>query len=651
MKLSPKRAENLSVAALIMNLLFFLLALFFDNFSGSRAVGVVGWLYLGGIPIWLALIIQFRQRRLADQERFEAQEYQRLRKEGRANSVFEGAIDAEMMIQQKRLDWIEKWLISSVAIVVSLYLLVVGFWQWKLVSGVKLTAAGDLPLRVGMDLGKTVVVLAGMSVVSFLFACYTIGMSRQKEWRPLRSGGVFLIGGTLAALATAGCLAGSAFAYYQPLIVVGKVLAGLMVVLGLEMALMVTMDFFRPRLKGQYQQAAFESRLLGLFGQPGGIFHTASHALDYQFGFKVSETWFYRLLEKYIVTLLLIQAAILYLATCVAIVPTGNKAVCHRWGEPINLESPWSAGLHFKLPWPIDEVKSFPVEQVQCVDVGYERNEPVVGPDGKHYHDYTPVLWTKEHWKAEYPFLVPARKAGVDSEDNKSVNNLFDKLVVAVVFQYHIEDIKQYAYQSGSFINPDKVIKQLCERVVMHYCGQNDIEQILGPGRDATAQMLKKHINDTLNQYAVGVEVDFVGIKSVHPPVKVAEAFEKVISALQKKQTQILSAQGISHKIENDAQAQATVVLSQAQAYKQERQMLAQADSVRFDNQITAYEKGSEVYLLREYLSVLDEFMPKIRKYLVASDNVDSWIYEFDLKENLKPDMFEGLGIESEPKK
>ena len=42
----------------------------------------------------------------------------------------------------------------------------------------------------------------------------------------------------------------------------------------------------------------YESRLVGLLGQPESLFTTAAHALDYQFGFKVSDTWFFQFLQK-----------------------------------------------------------------------------------------------------------------------------------------------------------------------------------------------------------------------------------------------------------------------------------------------------------------------------------------------------------------
>ncbi|OPZ94124.1 MAG: hypothetical protein BWY71_02425 [Planctomycetes bacterium ADurb.Bin412] len=75
------------------------------------------------------------------------------------------------------------------------------------------------------------------------------------------------------------------------------------------------------------------------------------------------------------------------------------------------------------------------------------------------------------------------------------------------------------------------------------------------------------------------------------------------------------------------------------------RSQVTRAMSERFAQQAEAYEKGGAVYLWREYLSVLDQYLPGIRKYVVASSRVDSWVYEVDLKEKLEPDLFEGLGV------
>jgi regulator of protease activity HflC (stomatin/prohibitin superfamily) len=146
----------------------------------------------------------------------------------------------------------------------------------------------------------------------------------------------------------------------------------------------------------------------------------------------------------------------------------------------------------------------------------------------------------------------------------------------------------------------------------------------------------------------MGVKITFVGLESVHPPIQVAEAFEKVVGALQEKQAKVLEAQGQAQEILAKAGGESEVLQFNAQGYAFERSEVARADAERFAHQIEAHQKGGQVYLWREYLSVMDQMLPAMRKYVINSDNVNSWIYELDLKEKLQPDLFD-LGLE-EPK-
>jgi len=69
----------------------------------------------------------------------------------------------------------------------------------------------------------------------------------------------------------------------------------------------LVLEIYRPRLKGQAARLLYESRLIGLFGQPGGLITTAAQALDYQFGFKVSETWIFKRLKQAVLLIILLQ--------------------------------------------------------------------------------------------------------------------------------------------------------------------------------------------------------------------------------------------------------------------------------------------------------------------------------------------------------
>ena len=337
------------MVALLLGLVCFVLTLWLAKWSNSLAAQIEAWHFLGGSTIWLALFMQFRQRRLADEERLDAEAYQKLRRQGKDTSVFEGTpVEDSLHLAERRLVWLEKYLVPIFAILTAVYILAVSVWLFGKVKADEVTAlAGH-----GVILQSSVFLIA-MGLLSFLFSRYASGMSRQDVWRPIRAGGNYLIGNAIFCVVIAVGLVLADFRYSSIDRIVAYVLVVIMFVLGVEIVLNFTFDFFRPRIKGQYHRAAFESRLLGLFCEPEGLLKTAAHAMDYQFGFKVSETWFYKLLERAVVPLLAVMVVALWLVSCTVIIPPGHEGIMERWGEPINLGSPLRSGMHLKYPWPV----------------------------------------------------------------------------------------------------------------------------------------------------------------------------------------------------------------------------------------------------------------------------------------------------------
>ena len=153
--------------------------------------------------------------------------------------------------------------------------------------------------------------------------------------------------------------------------------------------------------------------------------------------------------------------------------------------------------------------------------------------------------------------------------------------------------------------------------------------------------MIQRKVDDE----KMGIEIVFVGLVGVHPLIDVAEEYEKVVAAVQVKQTRILNAIGTEYEILESARGESEVMRIEAEAKAKSRSRLAKSQAKQFANQMVAYEKGGQVYLWREYLSVLDEFLPQMRIYFLASSNVTRVIYDVNLEEHLKPDLFEGLDL------
>ena len=155
-----------------------------------------------------------------------------------------------------------------------------------------------------------------------------------------------------------------------------------------EMLVTLLLEIYRPRVKGRVARPLYDSRLVGLLAQPESLFTTAAQTLDYQFGFKVSETWFFQLLKKNLPALLLAQLAVLVLSTCVVFVDAGEQAVLEHFGKPV---ATLDAGAHFKLPWPVEKIYRYRTEQIQTFVVGYV-------PDAQSEKANT-ILWSDAAWQ------------------------------------------------------------------------------------------------------------------------------------------------------------------------------------------------------------------------------------------------------------
>ena len=364
MATSSKRPEQVAWFSLVLSLVFFAITFFLGRWSAFFAISAVAWQLLAAALIWLVLAIQFHQRSLAEQEKLDMKQ---LAEDRSGSTLFEGKGEHATLLAaaQRRLDLLEKWFIPIFGAFVAAYEIALGI--------VLLRGLGSLASAQTQQPLVCAIVLTAVAFVSFLMSRYATGMSVEALWKPLRAGGSYLLGVAVVCFVLALSLAGVHFQYATPLKVVAYVVPILLIVLGVETALNTILDIYRPRLKGQYSRAAFDSRLLGVINEPGGVFRSAAAAIDYQFGFKVSETWFFKLIERAIVSLILFSAATLYLASCIVVVEPNEEAIVERFGNPLTKAGQardMKPGIHLKLPWPIDIAYKYPTKEVLDLYVG-----------------------------------------------------------------------------------------------------------------------------------------------------------------------------------------------------------------------------------------------------------------------------------------
>ncbi|MFO0838691.1 MAG: SPFH domain-containing protein [Phycisphaerae bacterium] len=546
---SHARSRRAALMGLLLTVLGLTLCLVLAQVAKSVSAFEMGWFILGGLPIWFASLLVFRQHELAAMEQLDLEELRREKQAtGGGEAIFgqEGAPLAGY-VAEARLKWMERYLVPAFALVCGAYLVTMGLLQfWALPTD----AAREFAALQHVEL--SLILLAILTLLTFLLSRYSAGMGRVAEWGMLRAGGSYLMGVTILALALCICLGA---VLYRNILgwerVLAYVIPLLMVVIGGETLLNFVLDIYRPRTPGAIPRAAFDSRLLGLFSEPGGIAHSLAEAVNYQFGFRVSQTWFYLLLQRTFVPLVGVGALALWLMSSLVIVNPFERAIIEQWGRQLNADAPLGPGIHFKWPAPIQRAYKFNTGELHRISIGY-KTDALPAPSALTQR--TVELWTdethagREHFK--FVIAPPPRDARPEAPPTTQEAVAAAGKTVAPVNTFMMEVVVQFkidpdrlAEHTRSVEQPEDALRSIAWHEVVRFNAAAYGDALLGDLRKTAGEDLRKRIAARCAEMKLGYDIVYVDLVNVHPEKTVAEAYRGVINARQEKIAEIRKAQ------------------------------------------------------------------------------------------------------------
>jgi len=586
----------------------------------QSATGLAATVFIG--MGFLVALVAYVQMRLVERERLERLEFDELRKSATSASLFTTP-DAEQFPARRAREQFERYFVPAFALLLLAGQGLGAYFLWRHLGA-------DRPSTV--EQATVAMTLYGMlALVYFQVGKYSAVLARLQQQPFLRPQAAYLLLGSLLCVVTAGVEAAGWAGYPQADVIAARVLVIILALVAVENLVTLVLEIYRPRVKEQVVHPLYESRLIGVLSQPGGLIATAAQALDYQFGFKVSQTWFYRFLERAFVWLVLGQLAVLLLSTCFVFIEPGEQALLLRWGRPVAGREVLDPGPHLKWPWPVDRVERYPTERVQHFTVGIV--------EGDEFAAQRVLLWTKPHAKEEFNLIVAsgdARAAGAAAPEGEQAVPV-NLLTVNMPVQYQIADLRAYAFGHA---DAGKLLQFLAQREVTRYLVNVDFDEIMGRGRRAASEELRQRIQAQADAHRLGVRVLFVGLHGIHPPIKVAGDFERVLGALQEKEATNHLARAYAAERVPLAQAEAVRKVNEAEAYRARLTSLAAGTAARFTNQVLAYQASPEVYRLRTYLDTVSRSIAPARKYVIVPSNTHE-VVTLNLEDRLRRDLLD----------
>ncbi len=586
-----------------------------------------------GLGLLVALFSYF-QMRMEAREKLEKLELDELAKSARSTTLFEGT-DAEAFPARRAREQFERWLVPAFCFVLLALQVAAAIWLGKqLLNPDAREVRASLPMVAAF--------FGFLFFLQFLPGRYSVNVARLEGQRLLQPAGSYLLlGAYLSLLAAVGNVA-MHFGHSKVDLFLARALCVILALAAVENLFTLILEIYRPRVRGQAARVLYESRLVGLLGQPESVFTTAAHALDYQFGFKVSETWFFQFLQKAFVWLLLIQSGLLWLSTSFVFIDPDEQALLERCGKPVGTTA-LNPGFHLKCPWPIDSVYRFQSHRIQTFTVG------VVTKDDDHggATAENTIVWTKSHYKEEFNLPV----ANKEQDSASSTNAAGEKsappanlITASVPVQYQIKDIVAWARNHA---NPNELLERVATREVVRHLVSVDFFEFMSVGRKKSAEALRANIQKSADDAQLGVDILFVGLQDVHPPVSVAEAFEAVIGAQQTREAKTLTAKGEATKLGAMVEGEAQKVKDTAAAFAVRRVAEAGAIGAQFEHQMAAFAAAPTVYPQRIYLQTYAKAIAKSRKYIIATTNAQEMI-QLNLEDKIREDL---LSLEIPAKK
>ena len=265
--------------------------------------------------------------------------------------------------------------------------------------------------------------------------------------------------------------------------------------------------------------------------------------------------------------------------TCFYTVDDKQQAVVTTFGKVTDITD---AGLHFKLPFGIQEAHLVDVNVYQKIELGYSTET-----NG----DYT-------------------------VNDNESTMITGDYNIVNVDFfvEYKISDPEKFLYSSNS---PELILRNLIQSQVRNVVGSTSVDAVLTDGKENIQMQVKELVTEILEEYDIGLILVDVRIQDSEPPTReVIEAFKAVETAKQQAETVVNDAKAYQNAQLPDAQAKADKLLQNAEYLRQKRINEAVQQVAMFQAMYTEYAQNPDITRSRMYYEAISQILPGVKLYI-----------------------------------
>lgn len=260
-----------------------------------------------------------------------------------------------------------------------------------------------------------------------------------------------------------------------------------------------------------------------------------------------------------------------------------EQGVVLRFGEWVRTTAP---GLHYHLPYPIEEALTPGVTRVNRISIGFRE----------------PIGFSSDDSLRQVP-----EEALMLTGDENIVDINF------TVF-WLIKDAGKFLF---NIRNQEITIKSLAESAMRDSIGRTPLEKVLTEGREIIESSTKTLLQSVLDSYEAGIEISQVQLQKVDPPEQVIDSFRDVQRAKADQEKIRNQAEAYRNDLIPKARGEAEKIIQEAEGYKREVVARSKGDAERFLSVYNSYKLAKDVTVKRIYLETLEEVLKNANKIII----------------------------------
>ena len=293
-------------------------------------------------------------------------------------------------------------------------------------------------------------------------------------------------------------------------------------------------------------------------------------------------------LRSTIITIAVIVLVAVTVLTCFYTVDDKQQAVVTTFGKVTDITEP---GLHFMLPFGIQQVQKVDVNVYQKIELGY-----TTMPNGAELFN---------------------------TDESTMITGDYNIVNVDFFVEYKIADPVKFLYSSN---DPEMILRNLIQSQVRNVVGSSTVDSVLTTGKENIQMQVKTLVTEILAEYDIGLTLVDVRIQDSEPPTKqVIEAFKAVETAKQTAEAVVNEAKAYENAELPAARAKADQLLQNAQYLKQKRINEAIEAVAMFEAMYAEYANNPEITRSRMYYEAISQVLPNVKVYINTGDgeNID----------------------------